>query len=110
LIIRNYTGGMKDVILFIHILSQQQKIKDSLLTWFKTSLLGLKLFKVLYFPKFQVLSFFSNLIYVFLHLHKKILSKITEFLKNLIIFGKHFLIRKCSAPMIIIGIIGLLED
>jgi hypothetical protein len=36
LIIRNYTGGMKDVILFIHILSQQQKIKDSLLTWFKT--------------------------------------------------------------------------
>jgi hypothetical protein len=31
-----HTGGMKDVILFIHILSKQQKIKDSLPTWFKT--------------------------------------------------------------------------
>jgi len=34
LIIRNYTGEMKDGIIFIHMLSQQ-KIVDSLLTWFK---------------------------------------------------------------------------
>ena len=36
MIIRNYTGGMKDVILFNTHFITATKIKDSLLTWFKT--------------------------------------------------------------------------
>jgi hypothetical protein len=53
-------------------------------TWFKT------LYKVLCFPKFQVLSFFSNLIYVFYIYIKKYCQKLLSFLTfwfSLILFN-----------------------